>query len=131
RSTATGLLHDSLTWLQPGERVEVIGVPHNSYSLTPTLIHGCLQLFTAAAMSPDAGKRSGTGDRQAQPPSTRVSLYRTATQDHMSAWSNGFYRSTILSSEIRPQANSNGVHDRFVRRCHCWHKRAQTRRICS
>jgi signal transduction histidine kinase len=34
------LEHDPLTWLQPGERVEAIGVLGNSYSLTPTLTHG-------------------------------------------------------------------------------------------
>jgi signal transduction histidine kinase len=31
--------HEPQTWLQPGERVEVIGVRHNWFSLTPTLIH--------------------------------------------------------------------------------------------
>jgi len=34
------LEHESLTWLQPGDRVEVIGMRHNSYSLTPSLTHG-------------------------------------------------------------------------------------------
>jgi signal transduction histidine kinase len=33
------LEHDARVWLQPGERVEVIGVRHNWYALVPTLIH--------------------------------------------------------------------------------------------
>lgn len=34
-----GLEHDEPTWFQPGDRVEVIGVRHGPYSLTPTLRH--------------------------------------------------------------------------------------------
>jgi signal transduction histidine kinase len=33
-----GLEHEPQTWLQPGERIEVIGARHNLYSLTPTLV---------------------------------------------------------------------------------------------
>jgi len=37
--SSQGLEHDAKRWFQPGDRVEVIGVPHAGNSLTPAFIH--------------------------------------------------------------------------------------------
>jgi signal transduction histidine kinase len=47
------LEHDPRVWLQPGERVEVIGVRHNWSALVPTLIHGEIRrIGTAPPVAP-------------------------------------------------------------------------------